>query len=624
MSKAAFPINDLLRRRLQTSLTIVTLALSVASTLFLLLFSSSLCFGLTSATSMFTMGITALFSQFILFIGVLIFAVGIVLTSFIAFFMMSQRTRDFGLIKAAGCPNSLVAGYFMTELLTTTVAGCVLGIIVGFLMDYGVANYVFSTYRLPNFWFAPLVFVVFFVLALIFGLWPLLKASRMSPVKALSPVNYYGLTTTNKHKPLSKSGITWNIATRNLLRRQSATIRIFLLLSIVFILLTVSIAGGVIASGTTTSWVQNAVGKNTIAIATSSMGNQYEQLLSTFSGTSKTGNFNYSDPNLAIPSSVIQQLNALPSVSLVDTRLVLNEQVQEDQNFSLNGETLQVTPVGDSRTGDSIVIGVNPAKLSGAWNVEGRFLNANDDYEAVVGDSIAQSMYTPDPSMNINQSNPLVEGISFENGTFNIVGVCVDPINNGFVTYVPIETLENITAFSSPNLLLVTLKNPADQAAAIVQIKTLIQNTDPNLNVFPLNSVVEKDTNFLASTWQTIMVMPLFTLVSAALCMVSYMMLTVDEQHQEFAVLRAVGAKPKFVVFVLAIQSIIVLVSSFGVGISLGTIITLLILMPQPLVTGFTILEITGLLFAALAGILLFSLYPAFRLAKSSILKIMT
>ena len=243
MSKAAFPINDLLRRRLQTSLTIVTLALSVASTLFLLLFSSSLGFGLTSATSLFTEGITSLFSQFILFIGVLIFAVGIVLTSFIAFFMMSQRTRDFGLIKAAGCPNSLVAGYFMTELLTTTVAGCVLGIIIGFLMDYGVANYVFSSYRLPNFWFAPLVFVVFFVLALIFGLWPILKASRMSPVKALSPVNYYGLTTTNKHKPLSRSGITWNIATRSLLRRQSATIRIFLLLSIVFILLTVSIAG---------------------------------------------------------------------------------------------------------------------------------------------------------------------------------------------------------------------------------------------------------------------------------------------------------------------------------------------------------------------------------------------
>ena len=110
--------------------------------------------------------------------------------------MMAQRTRDFGLIKAAGCPNNLVAGYFMTELLTTTVAGCVLGLILGFLMDYGVSNYVFSAYRLPNLWSGPMVFVVFFVLSLVFGIWPLLKASRMSPIKALSPVTYYGLTAT--------------------------------------------------------------------------------------------------------------------------------------------------------------------------------------------------------------------------------------------------------------------------------------------------------------------------------------------------------------------------------------------------------------------------------------------
>ena len=51
------------------------------------------------------------------------------------------------------------------------------------------------------------------------------------------------------------------------------------------------------------------------------------------------------------------------------------------------------------------------------------------------------------------------------------------------------------------------------------------------------------------------MLLPLLTLVSAALCLVGYMMLAVDEQHQEFAVLRAVGAKPKIIVAILAIQS---------------------------------------------------------------------
>src|SRR3989337_1689619 len=102
MSKAAFPVNDLLRRKLQTSLTIISLTCSVASTLFLLLFSERIGFGITSvAEGTLTHGLSVVFSQFVLFVGILIFAVGAVITSFIVFLMMAQRTRDFGLIKPA-------------------------------------------------------------------------------------------------------------------------------------------------------------------------------------------------------------------------------------------------------------------------------------------------------------------------------------------------------------------------------------------------------------------------------------------------------------------------------------------------------------------------------------------
>ena len=622
MSSAAFPINDLLRRKLQTGLTTATLTFSVASTMFLLLFSNQLG-ALTSKTSIFTMGINSVFSQFISFITLLIFLVGAVLTSFIVYFMMTQRTRDFGLIKAAGCPNSLVAGYFMTELLAITLAGCGLGIIVGYLMDFGVANYVFSSYKLPNLWLAPLVFVFFFILALAFGIWPLLKASRMSPVKALSPVTYHGLVTATKHKVLSKSGITWSIVSRSLLRRQSATFRMVLLLSTVFVLLTVCVAGGIVANTTTTSWIQDSAGKNTVAIATSAMGSQYQALLSSFSNASRTVGFNYSSPNLAIPSSVITQLNALPTISAVDPRLVLQGQIQEVANFSFDGDTGGMAYVGGNRTTNSLVVGVNQAGLSSSWSVEGRFLSPGDQYQAVVGDSVAQTIYSTDSTLGISQANPLVEDMTFENTSFNVVGVCVDPLNNGFITYVPLQTLENATGTLSPNIVLVTLKSSSDESATIAQIRSVVQSSDPNLNVYPLSSTIQQDTAFLNANWQSIMIMPLFALAAAALCMVSYMMLATDEQRQEFAVLRAVGAKPRFIVAVLAVQSLILLLSSFGVGVSIGTITTLIILLPQPIFSSFTILEIAGWLSIALAGILVFSLYPAFKLARASILKIM-
>jgi ABC-type antimicrobial peptide transport system permease subunit len=120
------------------------------------------------------------------------------------------------------------------------------------------------------------------------------------------------------------------------------------------------------------------------------------------------------------------------------------------------------------------------------------------------------------------------------------------------------------------------------------------------------------------------MLLPLLTLISASLCLVGFMMLTADEQRQEFAILRAVGAKPNTIITVLTIQSTTVLLSSFAAGISLGIITTLMILVPNPVVTVGTIAEVAVLLLAALFGLLLLSLYPAAKLAKTPILRIIT
>ncbi len=616
MSKAAFPVNDLLRRKLQTSLTIITLTLSVASTLFLLLFSRRIGFGIPSVGDTLTHGLSAVFSQFVLFVGLLIFAVGAVITSFIVFLMMKQRTRDFGLIKAAGCPNGLVFGYFMTELLVITFLGCVLGVVLGFVADFAVTNiFHFQAYqKTPDLWLAPLVFAAFFVLALIFGVKPMLDAARLSPIKALSPVQYFGLSIGQKLKPLSRFGLTLKVASRSLFRRQSASIQIIILLSIVFVLLTVSISGGIIASDTTQSWIENAIGKDILVIAQSSMGAQYKLLLSKFFGATENGDFEYLDERLAIPDAILQQLSSTPEIATVDARLILKEHVQEISNFTIDPETLVTIPVGDRREGDSLIVGVDPGKVIATWSLQGRFLNTKGSLEAVIGDSISQTMF----------SQPLSQSIRLENQTFGIVGVCVDPINNGKVTYVPIEKLQNLTNTSNPNIVLVKLDPSANRSATLAQIKNEIASVNSDLTVFELDEVLQENLGFLGSAWSTVMLLPLFTLASAALCLVGYSMLAVDEQRQEFAILRATGVKPNAIIAILAIQSIIVLLSSFAVGISLGVITTLLILVPNPVVTGVTIFEVAAFLFAALAGMFLLSLYPAARLAKTPILKIMT
>ncbi len=627
MSETAFPINDLLRRRLQTGLTLISLTACVAATLFLLLLSDQISSGIaTSAQNTLTAGFLIIFNQFLFFVGILVFAVGAVIVSFIVFLMMTQRTRDFGLMKATGCPNGLIFGYFFTELLLVTALGCILGIVFGFAADYAVINMgSFQLYqKAPNIWFAPIVFAAFFAFALIFGAKPMFDTSRMSPVKAMSPMQYFGLNKTNKFKALSKSRLTLNLAARSLFRRQSATIRIVLFLSLVFTLLTVSIAGSIIARDTTTSWVESATGKDTALIAHKDMSTQYLALLATFSGTNQTLDFGYLDPKFAFSAEFLQQLNTMPEVAKVDPRLVYSGSIQEVSSYTFDPETLATIPVGDHREGTALIVGVDPQKVTSKWFVDGQFLSANATLEAGVGDATAQIMYSPNADEKIGVSDPLQQGVRLQNATFDIVGVCIDPINNGNVVYVPLNKLENLTAFSSPNVLIVKLDASLNHKAAIAQLQNDIANIDADLTVVDLNTVSQNNMDFLGSTWSAVFMLPLFCLIAAAFSLIAFLVVAIEEQHQEFAVLRATGMKPKTVIAILGAQSLIVLLSSFAVGISIGTIITLMILMREPQITTFTILQISGWLLSALAVMFLVSLYPAVKFAKKSLLKIMS
>jgi ABC-type antimicrobial peptide transport system permease subunit len=567
----------------------------------------------------FTIGLTSVFGQFILFIGILVFLVGVVLTSFIVRLMMVQRTRDFGLIKAAGCPNSLVGGYFMTELLMVIFLSCVLGIVGGFIADFVAANVVFGAYGLGDWWFAPVVFVVFFCLAVFFGLQPLLKATGMTAIEALSPVNYYGLVVEGKHKTLSHSALSWRVASRSMVRRISSIARIVILLSIVFVLLTISVAGGIIAMDTTTEWVEKTSGTGTIAVAYGCMGSQYEQLLAKFTGTPPRGDFDYADSELALSSVVAERLEGLLSVGSVDSRLVLYMNVREISNYTaLNGA---YTVIGGQREGPSLIIGLDPQVMAEDFSANGRSIGPDGAIEAVIGDSIAQTMYYRDAGRGINVSDPLRQSVRVADTPFRIVGVCIDPINNGYVIYVPQKALMNATGLTQPNLLLVTLSNSAERADAIAEIRQIVKSFDSNLDVFDLEPTMEANRAFLGAAWQTIMFIPLFSLASAAVCLVSYMMLVVDEQRQEFVVLRAVGARPKLIIDLSAFESAIVLLSSFGIGLSFGVIITLMTLMANPLVTATTIAVISVWLVLALVVMFLLSLFPAVRLSRRGILK---
>lgn len=620
MSETSFSINDLLRRKLQTSLVIISLTLCVASTLFLLLFAQKIGFGISLIIEgKLTAGFSMIFSPFITLLTILIFVAGTVMISFTAFIMMSQRIREIGFMKAAGCPNDLLFGYFFTELLIVTFLGCCFGTILGVLMGMASTSLLnglgFQLSQEPtNLWMPFATFMVFFALSLVLGAASILSATRAEPAKALSPAYYLGLGKEPGFKVVSKSGVTLKIAVRTLVRHKSATIRIVLCLSTVFFLVTVTVAGGLIAEATTRSWVERAVGRNTVLIAHQNMVNQYKLVLSRFYEGGNDTPFNYTDSRYLIPANLTNQLRLLNGNMSVDTRLVLEAPVIEIQGIILGSSTQETTFVGDNRSGESLVVGVDPENVLNDWSLNGKFLGGNQTAEAVVGDTLAQKLF----------SVPLNQKIGILSEDLSVVGVCLDPLNNGNVTYVPLGTLENVTGISRPNVLMIKLDASANSADILDKIDAIVRAANQDFQVFELNETLNTSLSFLDSIWSTIMLLPLLSLIAVSLSLLGYVMLTINEQRQEFGVLRALGAKPRTVLTIVSAQSLIVLLGSYAVGIAFGTIATLLILVQNPLVTPYTVIEIAGWLLLALIATFASSIYPAIRFAKKPVLETMT
>jgi ABC-type antimicrobial peptide transport system permease subunit len=615
-------VNDLLRRKFQTGLAILGLSLCAGSTVFLLLFADRLGFGTSlRIEDSLTLGLSSIFSNFFVFTAVLVFMVGAVVTSFISFVMMGQRVRDIGLIRAAGCPSNVLFGYFFNELVIVTLVSCLLGTVFGIVADFAFTG-LFSamglqvTQKTPNFWLAIVVFAVFFTFALVFGVKPILDSTRVSPAEALSPEHYLGLTKETVSRVIPKSNLTVRLAVRNLSRYMSVTSRVVLCLTVVFVLMTVAIAGGIIAQQTTTNWIENALSSDVVLVAQRDMCNQYSLLLSEFRGPQELASMNYTAEEYSIPQTMLLQLNQTQGVAGIDTRLITMQNITEVSGTVYDNDTESTVTVGDNRRGDSLVVGVDPDSVTGHWFMQGEFLKENSLGNAVIGDSLALKMF----------SQPLVQSIKFMNASFHVSGVCVDPINNGKVTYVHIRALEEMCRAIGPNILLIRLDPSSNRSDVLNRLNSAVAGLNASLNgnfeVLELRETVEKNAGFLGYVWSTVATIPLFALVAAAFCLTDYVVLTTRQQKAEFGILRAVGARPRTILKIVTAQNVIVLLSSFGAGVVAGLMLSLLFLVQKPYVSAYGMLEISAGMLSVLGVTFAFSLYPSVRLSKKPTLEL--
>jgi len=616
----SFPIKDLTRRKFQTSLAIIGLTICTATTVFLIIFGDSLGLGVSLLTSgKLTVGFSRISSVFIMFVSLLNIIAGALITYFLVSLTMSERVRDIGVMKASGCLTELAFSYFAMELFIIVFIGCLAGTVVGIFTYYASVNMLnnlgFSIAQKPlNTWSILYVFLVFFVVSHIFGILPVVKAIRVKPAEALSPTQSLGTTFEAGKAVPSRLGFTLKIAYRALVRRKSATRQAIICLAAILTLTTVTIVGGIVANQTTQSYVERAIGRDVIVISHPDIFEQYVDFLSQFIEAKQMEPINFLDSKYFIVSdSLISNLSAIPGVVEVDPRIILNATVYEVQVVIIDPEKPgSYTLVGDHRFGEALIMGIQPSRVVNDWLILGRALNEAELDSAIIGDSLASNLF----------SDALLQKLRlFGNGTFQIVGICLDPLNKGNVVYIPLETLSTLVHKSSYNLVFLSV-DPSNRSQVIAKIEEEISGTE--LEFFELNEILGKHLDFVNLIWSSVMLLPLSSLVTAVLCLLSYVMLSIAGQQREFGIMRALGAKPKTVLKIVFTQALLVLLISGAIGISIGLFITFTFLIPDPVISQVSLLTASGWLVLTLVFLSLSSLYPATKVVKKSVARIIS
>lgn len=98
---------------------------------------------------------------------------------------VTERTKEIGVRRAIGARKRDIIWQFLTEAITLTAIGGVIGIFIGWLISLALKRLAPTLPSVIPLWAVLLGFFVSCSVGLVFGIWPAMKAARLNPIEAL-------------------------------------------------------------------------------------------------------------------------------------------------------------------------------------------------------------------------------------------------------------------------------------------------------------------------------------------------------------------------------------------------------------------------------------------------------
>ena len=143
-------------------------------------------FGMFTSDTLLGIYQTATSGIFAVLVGVvgLSLVVGGIVIMNIMLMVVSERTREIGLRKALGARRRDIMYQILTESVTLSTFGGVVGTILGFLLAQGISK-VSPLPAAVQLWSVVIGISITAIVGLFFGMYPAMRAARLDPIEAL-------------------------------------------------------------------------------------------------------------------------------------------------------------------------------------------------------------------------------------------------------------------------------------------------------------------------------------------------------------------------------------------------------------------------------------------------------